>query len=81
MIIYSGFYDDREEWNKRHNDLWLLKCKDDVSLVYEWILLDKNPQKLTYPALISAFASTLVYVYGYSAKGRAMWSYRVSTAT
>ena len=26
MIIYSGFYDDREEWNKRHNDLWLLKC-------------------------------------------------------
>ena len=92
MIIYSGFYDNGEEWrsstNKGLNDLWLLKCNDDVSLVYEWILLDKNPPKLISPAIISVFGNTVVYAYGdyvanplVRSQAREVWSYRVSTGT
>ncbi len=92
MIIYSGFSNSRKKCklrsNKHHNAFWLLKCKDDVSLVYEWILLDKNPPKLMSPAIISAFGNTVVYAYGkydtnplVRSQAREVWSYRVSTGT
>ena len=91
ITVYGGFYDNQEQWtstiNYSLNDLWLLRCKDDVSLVYEWILLDKNSPKLISPAIISVFGNTVVYAYGeyltntpVTLKAREVWSYRVSTA-
>ncbi|XP_062514602.1 uncharacterized protein LOC134190184 [Corticium candelabrum] len=92
MIVYSGFYHSRSTWRSSVrdgvSDVWLLKCKDDVSHVYEWILLSSSAPKLSYPALSSAFNNTIVYFYGAAVSGVTgrqrrweVWSYRVLTAT
>ena len=92
MVVYSGFNYEHEKWSLKANgnldDLWLLTCKDVVSLVYVWKRLEQSPPKLTYPSLISAFENKIVYFYGVNftkpfgtPNANELWSYCVSTAT